>query len=147
MTAITILLQILAVAACSYCFWRGGYNNLTFRREGVPLILALFAWYITQDWLVITMAAGLAAFHLGYGDNSMFHKKFGDTIGRGLWGALAAAGLATYLLISGHLTILNYIGYLALCFCLEAFLKDIPQKIGDRIIGAGYATLVFIIHK
>ncbi len=142
-----IFLKIGIILVCSALFWIGGKKWHNARRFIMPLILALyFAIKCKVWWLLPGIWLPMVAFLcLGYGDNSPLRHIFGDGWGRGVWGLLVACGASLGLTVGGFLPIYWYIAYLALNFTLENALKKLPQDLGDPIIGAGLASLVFLI--
>lgn len=141
-----ILLKFAVMAICSALFWLGGYSWKPARRFILPTILTATALLFTHSWWCLLMLSSMATFSLGYGDNSIFRKIFGNGWGRGVYGLLSAICLSLILLLTHHIGVWFFVGYLALNFSLENALKNIPQKIGDPIIGAGFASIIFLIH-
>lgn len=88
----------------------------------------------------------MGIFCLGYGEKSPLRHCFGNGWGRGVWGLLAALSISTTFLLTGHLILLLFFSYLALNFTLENALKNIPQVIGDPLIGAAFASIILLIH-
>lgn len=157
-----IALQISAIALSSFCFWLGGYRILFFRRYMMPIILGVTISILTHVWwLGLAIMPVSVAFSCGYGDNSIIRRIFGNGWGRSVWGGLAAICLSLPLFLTHHLSIFgvqaindNYtvdsivvlILYLSLNFTLENVLKNIPQYIGDPIIGVGFASIVLLAY-
>lgn len=138
------LIATSAFGVSIFLFWAGGAFNHNLRRFVMPLLLALTAWYLTQDWRCVSMLTTMGAFCLGYGDKSPLRHCFGNGWGRGIWGLLAGLCLSLGLFLTGHLVWYFFVPYLVLNFILENALKNIPQVIGDPIIGAGFASILFI---
>lgn len=142
-----IEIKIITLILCAACFWVGGAFWLPARRFIMPFFLTLECLYISHwDWYCLTMLACMGVFCLGYGDKSPLRHIFGNGWGRGVWGLLGAITLSLGLFLTGHLWVVWMTIYLGLNFILENALKDIPQFIGDPIIGLGFASLVFLIH-
>lgn len=140
-----ILLKFLIMGTCGFCFWKGGHNSLYFRRFIMPVILTLAGLFFTHSLLALTMLSSTVIFSLGYGDNSPFRHIFGNGWGRGVWGLLSGLALSLGLFIGVYIHLYWFIPYLALNFILENALKDIPQDVGDPIIGTGLASILIII--
>lgn len=144
---IALHVKFIIVAICAALFWYGGYAWHNARRFIMPAILCctmLFAsrWCL---WAISSLSC-MGVFCLGYGDKSPLRRIFGNGLGRGVWGFLAALTLSIWAVCTGHLAWYIFLPYLALNFTLENALKDIPQVIGDPIIGASLASIVFIVH-
>lgn len=139
-------MNITFAIASGVLFSAGGYNFLFARRWMMPILLTLFAAYVTRDLWSITMLSACGSLSLGYGEKAPLRHVFGDCWGRGIWGLLVAACLSTGLMIAGHLSVVNYIGYLVLGFFLEPIFKNLPQMYGDAIIGAGFGLIAFLMH-
>lgn len=83
--------------------------------------------------------------HMGYGVNSWLRKFFGDDVGRGIWGLLVGLSASLSMVLTGHLHFYWFILYLALNFLFEKELKDLPQDVGDPLIGLGVASLIMLV--
>ena len=112
----------------------------------MPTILAVSCAIITHSFWSMTMLVSMAAFSLGYGDDSVFRRIFGNGWGRGVWGLLGALSLSLGLFITGHIGLMPFLAYIVINFVLENALKNVNQKIGDPIIGLGFSSIVFIVH-
>lgn len=143
---IWILVKLLVMLGCAALFWWGGFSFLSARRDIMPPILASACALFAQTFWAFTMLPVVAIYHLGYGEKSLFRHIFGDGWGRGVWGLLAGLCLSVGLLVTGHLDWYWFIPYLGLNFTLENALKNIPQKIGDPLIGCGFACIIFFVH-
>lgn len=131
----------------SALFWLGGFSFLPARRFIMPFILTITSLYLTHwNWYCLSMLSCMGIFCLGYGDNSPLRHIFGNGWGRGIWGLLGALALSLGLFLTGHLVWYLLIPYLVVNFILENALKDIPQFIGDPIIGLGFSSIVLLIH-
>ena len=141
-----IWLKILIVLLCGALFWIGGKWDHNARRFVMPLLLSISALFFSHwDWWVLTMLSTVGVFCLGYGDKSPFRHIFGNGWGRGVWGLLAGFGLSSGLFFSGYLHLYFFIPYLALSFILENALKNLPQDLGDPLIGAGFGLIILCI--
>jgi hypothetical protein len=140
-----ILMKIVIMLICGALFFWGGYSWHNARRFIMPLVLAIFCAIYTQCWLELTMFFSAIFLSLGYGINSPLRHIFGNGWGRGVWGILVGLALSLSLLLTGHLAWYFFLGYLTLSFTLENALKNLPQSLGDPIIGCGFATIVFLI--
>ena len=141
-----LVIKIFVVLLGSFLFWYGGFKDHNFRRFYLPPILALAAWFITHDWRVVSMLSVIGIYCLGYGDKSPLRHCFGNGWGRGIWGLLAGLCLSLPLYLTGHLVWYWFLAYLTLNFTLENALKNIPQDIGDIIIGAGFCSIILLIR-
>lgn len=144
---IIIIIKLLIVAACSALFWWGGDSFLPARRFIMPFLLfvdMLIASHLCV-WTISSLSC-MGAFCLGYGEESPLRHCFGNGWGRGVWGLLAALSLSTWAVCTVHLAWYFYVPYLGLNFTLENALKNVNQKIGDPIIGAGFALIILLIH-
>ncbi len=141
-----IELKLAVIGICSALFWLGGFCWLPARRFIMPVILTGYTLWLTSSLFCLTMLTCIGIFCLGYGEKSPLRHIFGNGWGRGIWGILAAICLSQSLFLTHHLSVWFLIPYLALNFTLENALKDINQKIGDPIIGAGFASIVLLIH-
>lgn len=140
-----IEIKLLVMAICSALFWWGGFNFNKARRFIMPTVLALSCVYFAHTWWALTMMSAMGMFCLGYGDNSPLRHCFGNGWGRGIWGLLGAIALSLGLFMTGHIPIYFFLPYLAINFTLENALKDIPQVIGDPVIGLGFSAIVFVV--
>lgn len=140
---IAIKLIVLVVAAG--LFWVGGAYWHNARRFIMPVVLSGFCLLTTHILMSLTMLSTIGIFCLGYGEKSPLRHIFGNGWGRGVWGLLAAICLSIGLFLTGHIWVVWMALYLALNFILENALKDIPQVIGDPIIGLGFASIVMIV--
>lgn len=138
-------LKLGIIVGCSFLFQWGGSGFLAARRYIMPAILAISCALFTHSWWALTMVACMGCFTLGYGDNSKFGHIFGDGWGRGVWGLLGGIALSLGLFLSGHLNWIAFASYLGVNFILEDALKDLPQPIGDKIIGAGFSYIVLLV--
>lgn len=135
---------LIALVGSGLFFW-GGYSWHNARRFILPTILALSLAWITHSWWALTSLSVIGIFCLGYGEKSPLRHCFGDGWGRGIWGLLSAIAISLSLLLAGHICWWLWLPYLAINFTLENALKNIPQVIGDPIIGLGLCSIVFII--
>lgn len=138
--------KLIVIGICSALFWLGGFSFLAARRFIMPTILCVVSLLISNSFLCLTMLSCIGIYCLGYGDKSPLRHIFGNGWGRGVWGLLAAICLSLALLLTHHIPILFFVLYLALNFTLENALKNMPQVIGDPIIGAGFSSIVILIH-
>lgn len=157
--------KLIVMAICSALFWLGGFCWIPARRFIMPTILMLLCLLISHSVWVISMLSCIALFCLGYGEKSPLRHCFGNGWGRGIWGLLAAICLSLPLFLTHHLTlpflnlqatgnahvfsfysIVVFVLYLSLNFTLENALKDIPQVIGDPLIGLGFSSIILICH-
>lgn len=152
--------KLIFIAMCSALFWLGGFCFLAARRFVLPVILSVYSCLQTHSLWPLLMLSTMGIFCLGYGEKSPLRHCFGNGWGRGVWGLLAASCLSLPLFLTNHLGI--YLGflhaqwlvgslilllvYVALNFTLENALKNIPQVIGDSIIGASFASILLLIH-
>ncbi len=142
-----IEIKLLVMAVCAALFWWGGYSWKPARRFIMPCALTLFAvLYLKFSLVPVSMLSCIGIFCLGYGEKSPLRHCFGNGWGRGVWGLLGGLCLSLGLFLSGNLYWYLLLPYLALNFILENALKDIPQVIGDPIIGGGFACIVLLIH-
>ena len=139
-------LKIAVVVLGLGMFWYGGFKDHNFRRFYLPPILALVAFLITRNWWAVSMLSVVGIFVLGYGEKSPLRHCFGNGWGRGIWGLLAGLCLSLPLYLTGHLVWYWFLAYLTLNFTLENALKNIPQDIGDIIIGAGFCSIILLIR-
>ncbi len=153
--------KLFIVAICSVLFWWGGDSWHNARRFIMPVVLTLTALFLTKlDFWCVVMLSCCGAFCLGYGVNSPLRHCFGNGWGRGIWGLIAATCLSLPLFLTHHLgielqflhvnaqslSLILLLIYLTLNFILENALKNIPQLIGDPIIGASFGLIVFLIR-
>lgn len=156
-----IYLKIITLFACAFLFWLGGYSWKPARRFIMPFICALMAFLATFNVLTgVGMLLSVIPLSFGYGESSVLRHGFGNGWGRGVWGFLVAICLSLPLFLTHNLglsfalhdlndstmfvSFLLFV-YLALNFTLENVLKNINQKIGDPIIGAGFGLIVLLI--
>lgn len=141
-----MVIKFILLLLSSALFWIGGKWWHNARRFIMPLLLAISALFLTHfDWWTLTMLLTMLIFCLGYGDKSPLRHIFGNSWDRGIWGLLAGLALSLGLFISGHLHLYFFIPYLALNFTLENALKNLPQDLGDPIIGISFASIIFLI--
>lgn len=151
--------KLIIIAICAALFWLGGFCFLASRRFVFPFVLAVYASIVLAMLWPLTMFSCAGIFCLGYGEKSPLRHCFGNGFGRGVWGLLAAICLSVPLFLTHHLgepigflhitpllCFVEFVLYLALNFTLENALKNIPQCIGDPIMGAGFASIVLLIH-
>lgn len=138
-------MQIIIVLACSALFWWGGFSWHNARRFILPVVISSSLAFFSHSWWGLTALASIGVFCLGYGEKSPMRHIFGNGWGRGAWGLLAAIALSVGLFLTGHIHWYFFVPYLALNFTLENALKNINQLIGDPIIGAGFASILFIV--
>lgn len=141
-----IELKIFIMFICAGLFFWGGFSWHNARRFIMPLVLAIAGWFISKDAWSLTMLSTSGFFCLGYGDKSPFRHIFGNGWGRGVWGLLASIGLSLGLFLTGHIYVYWMVLYLVSNFCLENFLKNLNQKIGDPLIGLGFSCVLLLIH-
>lgn len=160
-----IEIKLIIMGICSALFWWGGFSWHNARRFIMPLILTLTALVLTHwCWWTLLMLSCSGAFCLGYGEKSPLKHIFGNGFGRGIWGLLAAICLSLPLFLTHHLawpllhsfqssnnvtylfSFAILIAYLALNFTLENALKNIPQWLGDPLIGLGFSLIVLLIR-
>lgn len=153
--------KLIVMTICAALFWLGGYSWLAARRFIMPFILALMAFLATMNaWVGICMLTSMGCLCLGYGEKSPLRHVFGNGWGRGVWGLLVAICLSVPLFLTHHLAwpflhhqpigpIESYsilLLYLTLNFTLENALKNIPQYIGDPLIGLGFSSILLLIR-
>lgn len=154
--------RLVVELACAALFWLGGFIFLSARRDIMPPLLTISCALFAECWWALTMLTSVVIYHLGYGEKSTFKHIFGDGWGRGVWGLLAGLCLSTWALVTGHLcapphphwlsildnfpTWIWFLIYNAGNFTFENALKRIPQCIGDPIIGAWFASIVWIVR-
>ncbi len=141
-----VILRLLILLISSGLFWWGGYSWLPARRFILPTLLAISCLILTHSWWCLTMLSCMGIFCLGYGEKSQLRLLFGNGFGRGIWGLLAAICLSLALVLTHHITVILWLAYLSLNFTLENALKNVNQKIGDPIIGAGLSSVILLIH-
>lgn len=142
-----IEIKIIIMSICASLFWLGGAYWHNARRFIMPFLLTVSALFFCHwEWWNISMISSIGILCLGYGDNSWLRKVFGNGWGRGIWGLLVAICLSFPLLLTHNLSIWFLVPYLALNFTLENALKNIPQFIGDPIIGLGFSCIILLIH-
>lgn len=141
-----IEIKLAVIAVCAALFWLGGYRFLAARRFIMPTILSLTCLVALHTLLALTMLSTIGVFCLGYGEKSPLRHIFGNGWGRGVWGLLAGTCLSLGLFLTGHLFWWIFLPYLALNFTLENALKNIPQWLGDPLIGLGFSSIVIFIH-
>lgn len=137
--------KLIVIAVCAFLFWLGGFSWKPARRFIMPCILSVNLFFLTHCTYALSSLAAIGSFCLGYGDKSPLRHIFGDGWGRGVWGLLSALCLSIGLFLTGHIFWYFWLPYLVLNFTLENALKNIPQVIGDPIIGAGLACIVLLI--
>ena len=141
-----ILLKLITTVACGALFYWGGYDFNIARRYIMPIILAAVCAFIVHTlWIYFAMMPMIAALCLGYGENSPLERIFGMKWCRGVWGLIVALAASLGLVLGGFMHIYWFILYLFLGFALEDSLQDLPQYIGDPIIGCVFGALVFLI--
>lgn len=143
-------LKIAIMVFCATLFWWGGFSWKPARRFIMPSIITVACLLIahtiqTHNWYQLTQLSCIGVFCLGYGDNSPLKHIFGNGWGRGVWGLLGALALSLDLFLSGHMVWYYFLGYLGLNFTFENALKNIPQAIGDTIIGIGFSSIIILI--
>ena len=141
-----MIIQIACIVLSAVLFAWGGYSQKWLRRFVLPLILTAAMFYLSHSWYSLFSLLSVVALSMGYGDNSIFRHVFGNGWGRGVWGLLVGLCLSLGLFLSGHIYWYFLVPYLILSFTLENALKNINQIIGDLIIGAAFAVIVFMIH-
>lgn len=155
-----LALKLLVMILCAGLFWWGGDSWKPARRFIMPVVLALCCAYYAHSFWALAMLSCIGAFCLGYGEKSPLKHVFGNGWGRGVWGLISASCLSAPLFLTQHLGI--QVGHLALAsapwtyillalysslnFILENALKDINQKLGDPLIGLGFASIVFLVQ-
>lgn len=139
-------MRILTLLICAALFWWGGKNFLSARRDIMPCVLALACGLLLHSAWGCGALLAVPFLHFGYGEKSRFRHIFGDGWGRGVWGILVAVGLSAVLFFSGHIYWLLEVIYLVIGFTLENALKKLNQSVGDPLIGAGFALLIFFLH-
>ena len=139
------MIHIVSIISSAIFMAVGGDNFLLARRELMPLIICSDAYYTTKSPWCFLMLSACFILHLGYGDKSKFRHIFSDTWGRGVWSFLVALCLSAPMFFTGHISLPYFIGYLVLGFFIEPLFKNLWQVAGDLIIGAGLASVVFII--
>lgn len=140
-----IIIKLFIALLCSFLFWLGGFSFLSARRFIMPFVLMIAAFWLTHSWICFSLTTAMGFLCLGYGDNSPLRHCFGNGWGRGVWGLLVAIALSLGLFLFGFISPIFFAFYLILNFTFENALKDINQKIGDPIIGFGFASLVFFL--
>lgn len=139
-----MIAHITTMIACGLFFAAGGKNFLMARREFVPAFIVADCFYVTHSWICLTQLSAILFLSLGYGDKSKFRHIFGDAWGRGVWGLLVAISLSLGLLIVGKLALGWFLAYLLVGFFFEPLFKNLPQVIGDFLIGCGFGLIVFL---
>jgi hypothetical protein len=140
------MIQAITIIASGCLFAWGGYNFLLARRLFMPIVISAALLFLTHSLWSLAAITAYGCLCLGYGDNSPFRHIFGNGWGRGVWGFLVAFALSLAMFITGHLPWYLFLIYAGLGFTLENALKDIPQIVGDFIIGAGFGSIVLFIH-
>ncbi len=138
--------KLIVIAICSFLFFLGGYCWLPARRFLLPSFLSLFACFLCHSFYELASLSVCGVFCLGYGEKAPLRHIFGNGWGRSVWGILAAICISLSMLLTGHLHWFLFVPYLILNFTLENALKNIPQVIGDPIIGASFASIVLLIR-
>lgn len=141
-----IYYKLTIVLICAGLFSYGGFSWHNARRFLMPLILTITCSMAVHAFWGLTMLLSIVFLCIGYGDKSAFRHIFGNGWGRGVWGFLVALALSLGLFLTGHIAWYFFAGYLALNFTLENALKNINQVVGDLIIGAGFASIIFLIY-
>lgn len=141
-----LIFKLSVILLCSFLFWLGGYSWKPARRFIMPVLITGLALFLTHDLWTLTMLSCMGCFSMGYGEFSPLRHIFGNGWGRGVWGILSAICLSLALFLTHHLEWYLFVPYLALNFTLENALKNVDQRIGDIIIGAGFASIVLLIH-
>lgn len=143
----TLEIKIVLLLLCSALFWLGGKCWLPARRFLMPILIGgSLLWYTSWDWYALTSISAIGIFCLGYGVNSPLRHCFGNGWGRGIWGILSGICLSLGVFLTGHLYWFLFVPYLAVNFTFENALKNLPQAIGDPIIGVGFSSIIFIVH-
>lgn len=140
-----IELKLAVMLACGALFAWGGYSYHNARRFIMPMLLTATALLVTHDAWALLMLISIGPLCLGYGEKSPLRHIFGNGWGRGVWGLLVASCLSLPLFLSTHLGWLPFVLYLSLGFTLENVLKNIPQLIGDLIIGFSFGSIVLFV--
>lgn len=141
-----IEIKLAVMLVCAALFWLGGFAWLPARRFIMPSILALcFLWVCRNPWDLFSLSV-IGIYCLGYGVKSPLRHSLGNGWGRGVWGLLAGLCISLPLFLTGNLYIFFLIPYLALNFTLENALKNIPETIGDPMIGLGFSCIILLIH-
>lgn len=146
-----MIIPLIIISICSALFWLGGFCWLPARRFIMPSIITGYCFIVahtivTHNWLQLTQLAVIGIFCLGYGEKSPLRHIFGNGWGRGVWGILAGICLSLELFLTGHLALIWFLLYLVGCFTLENALKNIPETIGDPLIGLGFTWFLIVLH-
>lgn len=121
----------------------GGRSFLFARRELLPLMLCADAHYVTKSVWAFTMLVACGTLSLGYGERSPLRRLFGDGLGRGIWSLFVGISLCAWAVPTGHLPLLIALLYCIACFIAEPLFKNLPQFIGDMLIGSVFGSIVF----
>ena len=140
-----MIIKILTDFVCAGLFWWGGYSWHNARRFIMPVVLTGALYLLLNSLWALTALSSSVIFCLGYGDKSVLRRVFGNGWGRAIWGLLSGLAISLGLFLTGHVFWYFFLPYLILCFVLEDALKNLPQWIGDPIIGAGFGVIVFIV--
>lgn len=141
-----IILKLIVMAVCAGLFFIGGWKWHNARRFIMPVVLVVSTALFIHHAIALTMLVSMGFLTIGYGDNAPLRHCFGNGWGRGIWGLLVALSLSVGLFVSGHIVWYFLIPYLAVNFTFENALKDIPQCIGDPIIGLGFSSIILLVH-
>lgn len=140
-----LYIKIVILLTTAGLFFIGGWKWHNARRFIMPVVLAFTCLGLTYCYWSLTMLLSMAFLCIGYGDKSPLKHSLGNGWGRSCYGLLVALSLSLGLFYSGHLDWYWLAAYLAINFTLENALKDIPQWIGDTIIGCGFGSIVFLL--
>ena len=140
------MIPLIVMLLCGVCMAIGGWHILQVRRMGIPLLLCGYTLFVTHNLWCLTMLATWGVLSIGYGDNAPLRHIFGQTWGRGVWGILVALCLSLAMFLTGHIALPWFVLYLLIVFFFEPLFKNLPQIIGDIIIGCGFGVIVFMVH-
>lgn len=141
-----MITHLVSIISAALFMAIGGKNFLLARREFLPLMLCSDAFYTTKSPWAFVMLTACAMLSLGYGEKSPLHHVFGDCCGRGVWGLLVGLSLCAWAVPTGHLPLWEAIAYCAACFFAEPLFKNLPQFLGDLLIGGVYGTAVLLFN-
>ena len=141
------MIQAITILLCAALFAWGGYSFNKARRFIMPVVLACACWYLTGSIWSLTMLTSAGFLCMGYGEDAPLVHVFSGCWGRGVWGFLVALSLSLGLFLTGHLAWYWFACYLVIGFSFEPMFKNLPQVIGDCLIGAGFGSIVFMIHS
>lgn len=141
-----MILKLIVILFCSWCYWAGGNFQHNFRRFLMPVVLTATVIFITHSFLALTMLFSVGTLCLGYGDNSPIRHIFNNFWGRSIWMFFVSLALSLGLFLTSHLYLYFFIPYVIICFFSGGLLKDWNQLIGDIIYGFLLSSIVLFVH-